>query len=203
LAVYHSSNIGWYLYGLYAVTAGFNFFFLIISLSRLFSKALKDAVEAPSFKLLYQSLKVEIRHDVQAYIDGTINEIAALSAGLLLAILGLIEAFKLIHFSYALILILAVWFIIARKLYNEYKMALQKSLAEYKGKKHEEYELAEVINQKIDSEHISDKQVISNLDLFYELHPFKYENRFEQIAMHNKGELGKYALNKINRKKIS
>jgi len=190
------------LLGYTAVTSGFIFFFLIISLSRLFSKALKDAVEAPSFKLLYQSLKAEIRHDVQAYIDGTINEIAALSAGLLLALLGLFEFFKLIHFSYALILILLIWFIVARKLYIEYKLALQKSLAEYKGKKHEEYEIAEVLNQKIDSEHISDKQVISNLDLFYELHPFKYETRFEQIAQHNKGELGKYALNKIIEKKL-
>jgi ATP/ADP translocase len=188
--------------GYTAITAGFIFFFLIISLSRLFSKALKDAVEAPSFKLLYQSLKVEIRHDVQAYIDGTINEIAALSAGLLLALLGLIEAFKLIHFSYALLIILIIWFIIARKLYIEYKLALQKSLAEYKGKKHEDYELAEILNQKIDSEHISDKQVISNLDLFYDLHPFKYETRFEQIAMHNKGELGKYALGKIVERKL-
>lgn len=190
------------LMGYTAVTAGFIFFFLIISLSRLFSKALKDAVEAPSFKLLYQSLKIEIRHDVQAYIDGTINEIAALSAGLLLALLGLFEFFKLIHFSYALILILLIWFIVARRLYIEYKLALQKSLAEYKGKRHEEYELAEVLNQKIDSEHISDKQVITNLELFYELHPFKYETRFEQIALHNKGELGKYALNKIIEKKL-
>ncbi|MDX9697015.1 MAG: hypothetical protein RBT49_14585 [Bacteroidales bacterium] len=188
--------------GYTAITAGFIFFFLIISLSRLFSKALKDAVEAPSFKLLYQSLKVEIRHDVQAYIDGTINEIAALSAGLLLALLGLIETFKLIHFSYALLIILIIWFVVARKLYIEYKLALQKSLAEYKGKKHEDYELAEVLNQKIDSEHISDKQVISNLDLFYDLHPFKYETRFEQIALHNKGELGKYALDKIVERKL-
>jgi len=188
--------------GYTSVTAGFIFFFLIISLSRLFSKALKDAVEVPSFKLLYQSLKAEIRHDVQAYVDGTINEIAALSAGLLLAVLGLFEFFKLIHFSYALILILIIWFVVARRLYIEYKLALQKSLADYKGKRHEEYELADVLNQKIDSEHISDKQVISNLDLFYELHPFKYENRFEQIAQHNKGELGKYALNKIIEKKL-
>jgi ATP:ADP antiporter, AAA family len=188
--------------GYTSVTAGFIFFFLIISLSRLFSKALKDAVEVPSFKLLYQSLKAEIRHDVQAYVDGTINEIAALSAGLLLAVLGLFEFFKLIHFSYALLVILIIWFFVSRKLYIEYKLALQKSLSEYKGKKHEEYELAEILNQKIDSEHVSDKQVISNLKVFYQLHPYKYENRFEQIALHNKGELGRFAIGKIVEKRI-
>jgi len=86
--------IGTFL-GYSSTASGFIFFFLIIALSRLFSKALKDAVEAPSFKILYQSLKAEIRYDVQAYVDGTINEIAALSAGLMLAFLGLFEFFKL------------------------------------------------------------------------------------------------------------
>ena len=121
------------VFGYTTASASFMFFFLIISLSRLFSKALKDAVEVPAFKIMYQSLKAEIRHDVQAYVDGTINEIAALFAGLLLATLSLFEFFKLIHFSYSLILILVIWFFIARKLYVEYKISLQKSLAEYKG----------------------------------------------------------------------
>lgn len=188
--------------GYTATTAGFIFFFLIISLSRLFSRALKDAVEVPSFKLLYQSLKAEIRHDVQAYVDGTINEIAALSAGLLLALLGLLEFFKLIHFSYSLLIILVIWFFVARKLYIEYKQALQKSLAEYKGKKHEDFDLGEILNQKIDSDNISEEQVISNLDVFYKLHPLKYESRFEQIALHNRGELGKYAVEKILEQKL-
>ncbi|OFX83941.1 MAG: hypothetical protein A2W99_03715 [Bacteroidetes bacterium GWF2_33_16] len=188
--------------GYTSATAGFIFFFLIISLSRLFSKALKDAVEAPSFKILYQSLKAEIRHDVQAYVDGTINEIAALSAGLLLAVLGLFEFFKLIHFSYALLIILIIWFFVSRRLYMEYKLSLQKSLADYKGKKHEEYDMAEILNQKIDSEHISEKQVISNLNVFYQLHPYKYEKRFEKMALNNKGEIGKFAIEKIIEKKL-
>jgi ATP/ADP translocase len=45
------------VFGYTTASASFMFFFLIISLSRLFSKALKDAVEVPAFKILYQSLK--------------------------------------------------------------------------------------------------------------------------------------------------
>lgn len=188
--------------GYTSVSAGFIFFFLIIALSRLFSKALKDAVEAPSFKILYQSLKAEIRHDVQAYVDGTINEVAALSAGLLLAFLGIFEFIKLIHFSYSLVIILIIWFIVARKLYIEYKLSLQKSLADYKGKKHDELELKYIVDKSLDSESINDQQVVSNMSVFFELHPFKYEHRLEQLAVHNKGVIGEFALKTILDKKI-
>ena len=188
--------IGTFL-GYSSTASGFIFFFLIIALSRLFSKALKDAVEAPSFKILYQSLKAEIRYDVQAYVDGTINEIAALSAGLMLAFLGLFEFFKLIHFSYSLIIILIIWFIVSRKLYSEYKLALQKSLAEYKGKKHDESELVFVVDKSLDSDSVTDQQVLSSMNVFFELHPFKYEHRLEQLAINNKGKIGENALTKI------
>ncbi|OFX23081.1 MAG: hypothetical protein A2041_06135 [Bacteroidetes bacterium GWA2_31_9b] len=188
--------IGTFL-GYSSTASGFIFFFLIIALSRLFSKALKDAVEAPSFKILYQSLKAEIRYDVQAYVDGTINEIAALSAGLMLAFLGLFEFFKLIHFSYSLIIILIIWFIVSRKLYSEYKLSLQKSLAEYKGKKHDESELVFVVDKSLDSDSVTDQQVLSSMNVFFELHPFKYEHRLEQLAINNKGKIGENALTKI------
>lgn len=119
-------------------STGFMFFFLIISLSRLFSKALKDGVEVPSFKLLYQSLKESIRYDVQAYIDGTINEIAALSAGLLLLLLSMLEFFRLIHFSYVLFGLLLAWFFISRRLYLYYRRSLEDSLSSQKQVKTDE-----------------------------------------------------------------
>jgi len=183
--------------GYTSISSSFIFFFLIIALSRLFSKALKDGIEVPSFKILYQSLKADIRYDVQAYVDGTINEIAALFAGLILAVLGLFQFFKLIHFSISLCIILLIWFIIARKLYSEYKLSLQKSLAEYKTKESANVELVQVVEEKIQN---SDNElaVINCVELASELHPIGY-NSLIQIVTHNKNQIvSDYVLEKMN-----
>jgi hypothetical protein len=99
-----------YFSGYKVESSGFIYFFLFISMSKLFNKALKDGLEVPSFKLLYQSIKQEIRFDVQAKIDGTINEIAALTSGILLSILGALTFIQLIDFSLVLFIILGIWF---------------------------------------------------------------------------------------------
>ena len=70
---------------------GFLSFFLIISLSKLLAQSLKEGIELPSFKLLYHSVKSKIRHDVQAKIDGTVNEIFALLSGGAIGIVGVLH----------------------------------------------------------------------------------------------------------------
>ena len=58
--------------------SGFLIFFLLLALSRLFSKAFKDSIESPSFKVIYQTIDEKVRYEVQSGMDGTVNEIAAL-----------------------------------------------------------------------------------------------------------------------------
>jgi hypothetical protein len=65
---------------------------------------------------------------VQSGIDGTINEISALSSGLLLAGLGALSFIKLIHFSGVLFIIIALWIFVAFRLYAEYRRTIRKSL---------------------------------------------------------------------------
>jgi AAA family ATP:ADP antiporter len=67
------------------VASGFLIFFMLLALSRLFSKSLKDSIESPSFKVIYQTIDEKIRYEVQSGMDGTVNEIAALFSGLLLS----------------------------------------------------------------------------------------------------------------------
>lgn len=120
------------VFGYTTVATNFLLFFLIIILSKLFSKSLKDSIEAPSFKILYQSVDVGIRHDVQANIDGTINEIAALSSGLILTLFGSLVFFKLIHFSYVLGIIVVIWVFVSLILYKEYRGSLKKALTGFR-----------------------------------------------------------------------
>ncbi len=115
--------------GYTAVSASFAFFFLLISLTKLFSKALKDSVEAPSFKILYLSLDEKIRFDMQARIDGTINEISAVLSGVIMVGLTALSFIRLIHFNYVLVLFIGVWIFFAFRLYKYYKESLNRSLA--------------------------------------------------------------------------
>ena len=50
-------------------------FFMFVAISKLFAHSLRMAIEVPSFKLLYQPLDTSIKFDVQAKIDGTVNEL--------------------------------------------------------------------------------------------------------------------------------
>lgn len=110
--------------------SGFMIFFLLLALSRLFSKALKDSIETPSFKVIYQTLDESVRYDVQSIVDGTVNEIAALISGLLLSGLGIIVMGSLIHFSWVLLFITLVWVYIGYRLYSEYRKSIVRSLEE-------------------------------------------------------------------------
>jgi ATP:ADP antiporter, AAA family len=109
-------------------TGGFMLFFLLLALSRLFSKSLKDAVENPSFKIVYQTLDEKVRYDVQSIVDGTVNEIAALTSGLLLSGLGILVTGSLISFSWVLLAITLLWVYLGYRLYTEYRLAIVRSL---------------------------------------------------------------------------
>jgi ATP/ADP translocase len=107
---------------------GFILFFMLLALSRLFSKSLKDSIESPSFKVIYQTIDEKIRFEVQSGMDGTVNEIAALSSGLILAGLGILSFIKLIHFSVVLLFIALLWVLVAIKLYSGYRNSIRKAL---------------------------------------------------------------------------
>ncbi|MCF8226946.1 MAG: hypothetical protein K9J30_13800 [Bacteroidales bacterium] len=119
-------------FGYTAEAASFTFFFLVIALSKLFNKSLKDSIESPSMKILYQSLDSSERFDIQAKIDGIVNEFTAFAAGVIMAGLLFLSFITVIHFSYILIGILVIWVILGYTLYRSYRKTLNDSLAEAK-----------------------------------------------------------------------
>lgn len=116
------------LLGYTTASASFTFFFLIIALTKLFSKALKDSVEMPSFKVLYLSLDERIRYDVQARVDGTVNEISAVFSGLIMTGLAALAFVRLIHFDYVLLVFVLIWIFIGFRLYGLYQKSLSDAL---------------------------------------------------------------------------
>lgn len=183
--------------GYTAAAASFTFFFLLISVSKLFSKALHDSIEAPSFKILYQSLNINIRYHVQARVDGTINEISALFSGLMLTGLGAIVFINLLHFSYFLLIILLAWSIAAFGLYRSYKRSLNESLARYK----KSGELVEE-SRKREEPHAADqkgspRELINTVTLYEIAFPEKLRDYIRDVLKKASGRMGKFLLNKI------
>jgi ATP:ADP antiporter, AAA family len=108
-------------------TSGFMIFFLLLAFSRLFSKSLKDSMEFPSLKVIYQTLDKKITNELQSGTVSTVNEIATFSAGLILTGMGIISFVKLIHFSLVLFLIILIWVFVAIRLYKEYRKTIRRA----------------------------------------------------------------------------
>jgi len=148
--------VGWSK-GLDPEVGGFVFFFLIISLSKLFNKSLKDAIESPAMKILYQSLDAGERFDVQARIDGVINEMTAFSAGLLMAGLLLLKNATVLYFTVILIGVLVLWIILGLALHRNYRKTLKDSLASARSSEQEnENESRVILPVRLKSEFLGD-----------------------------------------------
>lgn len=186
------------LLGASGMTSQFMFFFLLISLSRLFSLSLRDSIEIPAFKTLYQSLNEKIRYDVQAKIDGVVNEFSALFAGILLMVFSYFFSEQSIYFSYVTIIILIVWLFITFALNNEYKQSLHESLrsssdtnavGEYKYKIH--------LNLKQGLQGDLPDKVLYTIMLIKKIDPIWYENHITDLLEKNDKKLQLFAIKEI------
>ncbi len=171
----------------------FMLFFLLASLSRLFSVSLKSSIEVPSLKLLYQSLNNNIKYRVQVMIDGMVNETAAIIAGLLL--LG----FSFIGTTYHLLLlfvIIVAWIFVAIKLYNEYRHSLEITLDEVK-----HYDLESVDEKTFFlSKNIIKKQNISSIIEYSKaISPLNYSELYVNCLSSNNDSLRIEILNRIRK----
>lgn len=122
-------------------TPEFAWFFLFIAISKLFMDSLKEALENPSFKFFFMPLDIRIRFDIQAKVEGVVNESSRFIASAIILVLGFLTFFDIIHYSYFLGAVIISWVIVTNKLYQEYRHNVKKKLQghynekEYKQKK--------------------------------------------------------------------
>lgn len=107
--------------------SGFLIFFVLLALSRLFSRSLRDSVESPLLKVISTTFDEKTRNAIQSGMNGTINEIAVVSSGVLLSGLGFIASFKLLNFSIILIVICGFWIFTAFRVYSGYRKLIRQS----------------------------------------------------------------------------
>ncbi len=99
----------------------FIWFFLFVALSRLFNFSLRDSLENPTFKLYFMPLDNRVRFDIQTKVEGVVNETSRFIGGVLIIGLSYLSFIKIIHYSYALVFLIAGYIYIIGKLYIEYK----------------------------------------------------------------------------------
>lgn len=108
--------------------AGFIYFFLFISLSRLFNWTIRDSLENPVFKLFFIPLDNQVRFNVQTKVEGLVNESARFITGLLIFVLAFIPFFKIIHISIFLLILAGIYFVVVNRMYNGYRSKIRAKL---------------------------------------------------------------------------
>ncbi|MDN5217155.1 cyclic nucleotide-binding domain-containing protein [Fulvivirgaceae bacterium BMA12] len=183
----------------------FIYFFLCISLSKLFATSVRDALENPAFKLFFLSLDLKVRFDIQAKVEGVINQFGNIVAGALLVVLGLsyFTYIELIHYSFLLVFILIGMIYIVHKLYNQYRNSLKHKLKAQKDSINSTTEsndsIANMLERQVDSE---DPYVaIFALKVLEIIEPILFESKLLSSLRHQSALVREYALRKIGKNK--
>lgn len=170
------------IWGYEVETASFVIFFLLLALVRFFSMNLKDSIQTPSLRLLFQPIDAKIRYNVQAKVEGLVNEFSAVLSGLILAVFGLIASMELIHYSYVLLVIVGLWVYVTFQLYSEYQNMLRRSLLDYKKKFKETDSIEEESIENLKkNEKIALQKIERSLEMMKEYEPTLFDFKLEQL----------------------
>jgi len=187
-----------YSFGYNSLSDAFIFFFIIISMSKLFNASLKDALDGPAFKLYFLPVDGAVRFDVQTKIEGVITALAGFFAGGLIILINNVEVFSLIHISIFTLPILALWYFITKKMHGSYRETLQETLVKNKNKsetEESEYSVNKVLEKEVNS--AIDQKVIYGLKLMEKMEPALFETSILKLQESDSNEVKNYAKNKI------
>ncbi len=181
------------------------YFFLFISMGKLFSAAFKDALENPAFKLYFLPLEIKVRFDIQTKVEGVINELASLVAGTLLVVLSLeFIGLEVIHFCYLILVVTISMYFVAVVLFERYKDTLKSTLERYKkaqvqdGHK-EDRSLISLLQSEMGSS--KSAKVIFAAKLMEKVEPILLESSLANLIKSTSSEIREYAVQRINQLK--
>ena len=106
----------------------FAYFVMLIVLSYLFSRSMKESMEIPSMNLIFHTLNTRERDNVQSGIEGVFSQIGVFSTGLFLSLFVMLRFVELFHVSYVLFGLLLIWFVVGLSLYRSYHRLLKVTL---------------------------------------------------------------------------
>jgi AAA family ATP:ADP antiporter len=180
----------------------FVIFFLMIAISKLLIKSLKEALDNPTFKLYLLPIDQGIRIDAQTKIEGTISAFASLVAGACIYLITQVEIFDLLTITLFTIPLIALWIFAGYRMYKAYRDILNQALK--KNQRHEgETKIKKVIHYNIQSvleKEVSEtkaEKVLYVLRLMEKLEPTLFEETLLKLVNNNATELQTFAKHKL------
>lgn len=174
-------------------------FFISIALSKLFIRSMREALDAPTFKLYLLPIEADIRIDVQTKIEGIVTAFASLVAGGLIILITNSGWFNLIYITIFTIPFLALWYLAVNNMHRNYRETLQNTLVKNKEKSTtrivKEYTINGVLEKEVRS--TAEEKVIYGLKLMEKLEPALFENAIIPLAESENRRLRKFAEEKI------
>ena len=148
----------------------------------------------------------ELGYNVQAKVEGLVNELSATLSGLLIMGMGALTFIELINYSHILIFIVGAWIYITIQLYREYQNMLRNSLVEYKENGNKNLK-SQALNSKDESEKVSDnaiaiKKIALHLDMMREYEPTLFDLKLDQLLQENNIHTKKLAIQSIDESEI-
>lgn len=188
------------IFGYSKESSFFTLFFIIVAVSKLFLRSLKDTLDETCFKLYLLPIESSIRIDVQTKITGTVTAFASLIAGGLIYLLTNLENFGLLAVTFFTIPFLVAWIIVTNKMHHSYKDTLQNALSKGKArsktkKGEKEYSISNLLEKESNSN--AEEKAIYALMLMEKLEPALFENSIIRLSTSESKKLRMFAEDKI------
>lgn len=188
-----------YIFGYTQDYENFIYFFIIISMSKLFSASLKDALDGPAFKLYFLPVSSDVKFDVQTKVEGVVSAFSSLIAGGLIILINNVQIFSLITISVFTLPAIVLWYFTTAKMHKNYRFSLRNMLSRNKkskeGKTRKEYAVNRVLENEVNSE--SDQKVILGLMLMERIEPALFESTIFKLLESDSQEIHNYAQEKV------
>ncbi|SHG69046.1 ATP/ADP translocase [Chryseolinea serpens] len=174
-------------------------FFMVIAISKLFVRSLRESLDNPTFKLYLLPIESSIRIDVQTKIEGLVTAFASLLAGALIILITKAEFFTLIYITLFTIPLLLFWYFVSNRMNNSYRHTLQDTLLRNKSsmsaRVEREYTLNTVLEREVNSS--VEQKVIYGLKLMEKLEPALFENALVRLIESTSRKVRAFAEEKI------
>jgi ATP:ADP antiporter, AAA family len=187
------------VFGYTKETSFFTIFFIIIAVSKLFLRSLKETIDDASFKLHLLPIESNIRIDVQTKITGTVTAFASLIAGGLIYLITNVEAFGLLSITMFTIPLLVGWYLVTNRMHHSYRDTLQSALSKGKDKtklkRVKEYSVSMLLEKEVNSN--AEDKAIYALMLMEKLEPALFESCILRLAGSESRKIKAFAEEKI------
>lgn len=162
----------------------FTIFFIIIAVSKLFLRSLRETIDETAFRMYLLPIESNIRIDVQTKITGTVTAFASLIAGALIYGITTVEAFDLLTITMFTIPLAIGWYLVTNKMHHSYRDTLQLALSRGKNRtrsrRKTEYSVSTLLEKEVNTS--AENKAIYALTLMERLEPALFENSIIRLS---------------------